>query len=146
MRIIEFKMIKIYRTHLIEEEKSQATIEKYIRDVTAFCKWASGQEIDKQLCLKYKAELMKQYADKSVNSVISSLNSLFDYLGWHDCKIKTLKIQIQIFADKDKELTKAEYERLLKAAKSAGNERLYMLMQTICATGIRVSEDIYCKG
>lgn len=83
---------------------------------------------------------MSTYAPRSVNSILSSLNSLFDYLGWHDCKVKTLKIQKQIFADKDKELTKAEYTRLLKAAKNKKNERLYYLMQTICSTGIRVSE------
>lgn len=140
MRILDFETIEPYKNHLIEEEKSAATIEKYIRDVSVFCAWVDGREIDKRLALEYKDKLMKQYADASVNSVISSLNSLFDFLGWHDCKVKTLKIQRRIFADKDKELTKSEYERLLKAAKAKRNERLYYLMQTICVTGIRVSE------
>ena len=140
MRILDFETIEQYKNHLVEEEKSVATIEKYIRDVSVFCVWAYGREIDKRLTLEYKDKLMKQYADASVNSVLSSLNSLFDYLGWHDCKVKTLKIQRQIFADKDRELTKAEYERLLKAARNKKNERLYYLMQTICVTGIRVSE------
>ena len=76
----------------------------------------------------------------SVNSVLSSLNSFFDYNEWYGCKVKPLKIQKQIFASKDKELSKAEYERLLDAARSGKNERLYLLMQTICSTGIRVSE------
>ena len=146
MRILDFATIERHKKYLIEEEKSTATVEKYIRDESAFCMWADGREIDKRLMLEYKNRLMEQYADTSVNSVISSLNSLLDYLGWYDCKVKTLKIQRQIFADKDKELTKSEYERLLKVAKSKNNERLYYLMQTICVTGIRVSEDIYCKG
>lgn len=140
MRILDFETIEKYKNHLIEEEKSAATVEKYIRDVSVFFVWADGREIDKRLMLEYKNRLMEQYADASVNSVISSLNSLLDYLGWHDCKVKTLKIQRRIFADKDRELTKAEYERLLKAAKSKNNERLYYLMQTICVTGIRISE------
>ena len=122
MRILDFETIEQYRNHLIEEEKSAATIEKYVRDVSVFGVWVNGREIDKQLMLEYKNRLMEQYADASVNSVISSLNSLFEYLGWHDCKVKTLKIQRRIFADKDRELTKAEYERLLKAAKAKRNE------------------------
>ena len=160
MRILDFETLEQYKNRLVEEEKSEATIEKYIRDVTVFVIWADGRGIDKRLMLEYKNRLMEQYADASVNSAVSSLNSLLDYLGWHDCKVKTLKIQRRIFADKDKELTKAEYERLLKAAQEKKNERLYYLMQTICVTGIRVSElkyitveavnnrcaDIRCKG
>lgn len=88
--------------------------------------------------MEYKEHLISAYAPRSVNSILSSLNSLFDYLGWHDCKVKTLKIQKQIFADTDKELTKSEYMRLLQAARN--NKRLYYLMQTICSTGLRVSE------
>ena len=80
------------------------------------------------------------YAPASVNSAISSLNSFFSYMDWHDIRIKALKIQRQIFSSKDKELTKTEYERLLTAAKNKKNERLYYLMQTICSTGIRISE------
>ena len=80
------------------------------------------------------------YAPASANSMLSSINSFFMYMEWYDCKVKTFKIQKQIFANKEKELTKAEYERLLKAAKKKNNEKLYLLMQTICSTGIRVSE------
>ena len=140
MRIINTEIIEKYKNYLTEEERSQATINKYERDITAFCIWLNGRGIEKQILLEYKETIMASYAPRSVNSILSSLNSLFDYLGWHDCKVKTLKIQKQIFADKDKELTKAEYTRLLKAAKNKKNERLYYLMQTICSTGIRVSE------
>ncbi len=158
MQIIKPKDIKNYKEYLIEEEMSRATIDKYIRDITAFCQWINGCSIDKKAVLEYKEYLISSYAPRSVNSILSSLNSLFDYLSWHDCKVKTLKIQKQIFSDKDKELTKAEYMRLLQAAKS--NKRLYHLMQTICSTGLRVSElryitceavaigqaNIHCKG
>ena len=140
MRIIKTETIEKYKNYLTEDEKSQATINKYIRDITAFCMWVNGRSVEKQILLKYKEMIMSNYAPRSVNSILSSLNSLFDYLGWHDCKLKTLKIQKQIFVDKDKELTKAEYTRLLQAAKNKKNERLYYLMQTICSTGIRVSE------
>lgn len=96
--------------------------------------------MQKSVVLEYKQYLIENYAPVSVNSMLSSVNSFFEYMSWHDCKVKTLKIQRQIFADTGKELTKLEYEKLLKAAQSRNNERLYLLMQTICSTGIRVSE------
>lgn len=95
--------------------------------------------IDKSIVLEYKKELCDKYAPKSVNSILSSLNALFMYMNWYELKVKTLKIQRQIFADKEKELTKAEYERLLTAAKNKKNERLYFLMQTLGSTGLRIS-------
>lgn len=140
MRKITNELIHSFKTYLIEEEKSENTIEKYIRDVTFFMIWLAGREVTKILALDYKKELCEKYAPSSVNAAISSLNSFFAFIGWHDIRIKALKIQRQIFSNKDKELTKAEYERLLTAAKIKGNERLYLLMQTICSTGIRVSE------
>ena len=140
MKKITEKLIKNFRNYLINEEKSDATLEKYIRDICAFFSWLCGRGVDKQIVLEYKAYLVENYKPASVNSAISSLNSFFTYNEWYDCKVKSLKIQKQIFASKEKELTKAEYERLLDAAKSKKNERLYLLMQTICSTGIRVSE------
>lgn len=138
MKEITDKIIYEYKRHLLDEEKSPATIEKYLRDVTAFRIWLRRREVDKQVMLEYKEYLISVYSPRSVNSILSSLNSLFDYLSLHDCKVKTLKIQRQIFTDKDKELTRDEYMRLLQAAKN--NKRLYYLMQTICSTGIRISE------
>ena len=140
MKKITEKLIKNFRNYLINEEKSDATLEKYIRDICAFFSWLCGRGVDKQIVLEYKAYLVENYKPASVNSAISSLNSFFTYNEWYDCKVKSLKIQKQIFASKEKELTKAEYERLLDSAKSKKNERLYLLMQTICSTGIRVSE------
>ncbi len=101
MRKIDNELIEKYKNYLIDEERSQATVGKYVRDICFFCKWLSGREVNKRLVLEYKESLMGEYAPRSVNSVISSLNSLFDYLGWHDCRVKTLKIQKQIFADRD---------------------------------------------
>ncbi|MBE7048258.1 MAG: integrase [Ruminococcaceae bacterium] len=142
MKIL-FDQIKEYKTHLINEEKCRATIEKYVRDIEAFYEWLSGRELTKELALEYKAELVENYAPASVNSILASLNGFFAYNEWHEIKLKNLKIQRRIFCQKEKELTKAEYERLLKAAKDKKNERIYLVMQTICATGIRVSELSY---
>ncbi|MBR3996089.1 MAG: tyrosine-type recombinase/integrase [Clostridia bacterium] len=143
MNEITKRTIEDYKNYLIEEEKCSVTIEKYIRDITAFVNWTEGNEVTKTLVLEYKNMLTQQYAPASVNSVLSSLNGYFNYIERYDLKVKNLKVQRQIFCQSEKELTKAEYERLLKAAKSKKNERLYLIMQTICATGIRVSELSY---
>ncbi len=140
MRFINLENINSYEQHLKNEEKSSATIEKYIRDIEAFICWLDTRNLDKHEVLEYKKYITQIYKPTSVNSILSSLNSFFNFNEWYDCKVKSLKIQKQLFASKDKELTKAEYNRLLNAAKSNKNERLYLLMQTICSTGIRVSE------
>lgn len=140
MKRITNDLIKKFREYLLSEEKAVATIEKYIHDVLVFMTWLAGAEVTKMTVLEYKQELTEKYAPASVNAALSSLNSFFVFNEWYDCKVKALKIQKQIFANKDKELTKAEYERLLLAAKQKNNQRLYFLMQTICSTGIRVSE------
>lgn len=140
MKQITTTKIKKYREYLIEEEKSKNTIDKYMRDINAFTKWIAERELCKAVILEYKEHLKLSYAAKSVNSILSSLNSFFEFCEWHNLKVKLLKIQKQIFANESKELTKDEYDRLLNAALSKGNEKLYLLMQTICATGIRVSE------
>ena len=131
-RLMEFE------THLHEGEKSRLTVEKYLRDAAAFLAWLNGRRLDKSAVLEYKSRLIGRYAAASVNSMLSSLNAYFAFLGRHDCKVKTLKRQRRIFAAEERELTRAEYGRLLSAAE--GKPRLHLLMQTICATGIRVSE------
>lgn len=136
-------MIMRFQHHLIEEEKSENTVGKYIRDVRFFMGWICGREVTKELALEYKTKLCEQYAPASVNSTLSSLNAFFAFAQWYDMRIKILKIQRQIFSSEDKELTKAEYERLLTAAKNKKNQKLYYLMQTICSTGIRISELCY---
>ncbi len=140
MRKITNELIQKFKEYLIDEEKSSSTLEKYIRDITVFMEWCKETELSKSVVLEYKQDIVEKYAPANVNSILSSLNSFFAYNEWYDLKVKALKIQRQIFASKDKELTKAEYERLLVAAKQKKNQRLYYLMKTICATSTRVSE------
>ena len=138
-RKITEEMLRSYHQYLLREEKSTATVEKYLRDVRAFAFYAGESEITKEVVLEYKRELQKkEYAVRSINSVLASLNSFLIYMGWTDCKVKSFKLQRQVYCAEEKELTKAEYERLLKAAEK--NEQLRLVMQTICGTGIRVSE------
>lgn len=140
-RIITVENIKDFRRYLVEEEKSNATIEKYMRDVRAFASFISDEEITKERVIAYKNMLIDDgYAPKSINSMLASLNSLFSFLGWLDLKVKAIKLQRQIYCSEDKELTKAEYMRLVNTARQKGNERLCLLLQTICGTGMRVSE------
>lgn len=126
---------------LQSEEKSENTIEKYIRDVTAFMVYLGGSSITKEMVITYKSKLIDEnYAVRSINSMLASLNSLFAFLGWVDLKVKSIKLQRQIYCPEEKELNKTEYMRLVNTAKQKGNERLKLLIQTICGTGIRVSE------
>lgn len=143
MRKITIETIRSFQKYMIEGEKARATIEKYLHDVCDFQAWLDGRQLCKAAVLAYKSYLCERYAPASVNAALSSLNSFFNYMEWYDLRVKNLKIQKQIFASTDKELTKAEYDRLLRAAKRKKNERLYLLMQTICSTGIRVSEVRY---
>lgn len=140
-RIIQGETISEFGNHLIREEKSKNTIEKYMRDVRAFAAFVGGKIISKELVIGYKQTLVDGgYAVRSINSMLASVNSLLDFIGWHDCKVKTIKTQQQIYCPEEKELTRAEYERLCRTAERKHNERLNLILQTICGTGIRVSE------
>lgn len=140
MKIFTQRAIREFKQHLLDEEKSPATITKYLRDIATFAVWLGRRNADKAAVLEYKELLISRFAPSSVNSILSSLNSFFDYHELYGLKVKHLKLQRQIFATKNAELTRAEYKRLLAAAQDSGNRRLNLLMQTICATGIRVSE------
>lgn len=140
MKQIDCDTLKGFREFLFAEEKAPATIDKYLRDISAFAEWSLGKELTKSVVLEYKAYLTEILAPASVNSVLSSLNSFFIYKKEYSLKVKLIKIQRQIFVNREKELTRNEYERLLRVAERKGNKRLYYLIQTICATGIRVSE------
>ncbi|MBS7297708.1 MAG: site-specific integrase [Eubacteriales bacterium] len=96
------KMIEDYRKFLFDEEKASATVEKYVRDVTAFMKWANNKSIEKQIVLEYKNYLIQNYAIVSVNSVLSSLNSFFSYMEWHFLRVKTVKVQRNLFSKKER--------------------------------------------
>lgn len=139
-KILTEKLIEQFSAHLKREEKSENTTKKYLRDVKSFADFAKGR-VTKKAVIAYKEHLLnKNYAIHSVNSMIAALNSLFSFLGWVDCKVKTIRLQRQMYCPEEKELTKAEYMRLVNAAKSKGNRRLCLVLQTICGTGIRVSE------
>ena len=131
--------ILAFRDNLILEEKSIYTTEKYLRDVCAFFRFAGAKPVTKELVMDYKKALVGAgYAACSVNSMLASVNSLLSFLGWGDCKVKNLRVQRQTYCAEEKELSKAEYLRLLEA--SGKNTQLSIVLQTICGTGIRVSE------
>ena len=132
--------IMAYQQYILSEEKAESTVKKYIRDVIVFENWLNGKEISKERILSYKKYLQSYYANKSVNSIIASLNSYFEWLKCPEYKLKSIKIQKTSFMPPNKDLTKEEYELLLKTAYEQGKKRLYLIMQTICSTGIRVSE------
>ena len=133
------QQIEAFHQYLIQEEKSTATVEKYLRDVRAFTVYVGEKSVTKDVVVDYKKHLLEEnYAARSINSMLASLNSFLLYMGWVDCKVKSVKLQRSAYCAEEKELTKAEYERLLKAAEK--NEQLRLVMQTICSTGIRVSE------
>lgn len=138
-KLMTAETIAAYRQKLIAEEKSAATVEKYLRDVRAFFAFAGEAELTKELVMAYKRRLVERgYALRSVNSMVGSVNSLLEFLGRPDCRVKALRQQRQIYCAEEKELTKAEYLRLLEAARK--KPRLRLVMETICGTGIRVSE------
>lgn len=133
------KHLNEFQGFLVREEKSTATVEKYMRDARAFCIFAEGQDLTKELFIRYKKRLVERgYAVRSVNSMLASINCFLGFIGRWECKVKNLRIQKQTYCAREKELTKAEYLRLLEAAKK--KEQLKLVIQTICATGIRVSE------
>lgn len=139
-RIITPTMLGSFETYLLENEKSRATREKYLRDVRCFMEYVAGRQLDKELLLTYKSKLEREYAVRSVNSMLGALNSFMRFSHWDDLCLRQLKVQKPVYCSDDKELTRAEYVALVRAAGGRSNERLSLVLQTICATGIRVSE------
>ena len=132
--------IEEFKNHLISDEKSDATVERYMRDVTAYISWLDGREMSKELMIQYKAELVDKYEPASVNTMLASLNAYFDFIGHSEYKVRNLKLQKSTYIEPKRELTKSEYERLLKTVYDTGKRRIYYIMQMICSCGIRVSE------
>jgi site-specific recombinase XerD len=138
-RILTNEQLEAFTKWLNLEEKSSATCEKYIRDIRRFMEFAADEAVSKEVVARWKNDLIAQgYAVRSINSMLASVNSFLGYLGWHDCKVKNIRLQRQTYCAEEKELTKAEYLRLLEASRK--NEQLNLVLQTICGTGIRVSE------
>ena len=142
--IINSSRIQEYARQLQAEERASGTVERYLRDVGAFAAFAEGQPVDKALVAAWKEQLVSQgYAPRTVNSMLAAVHGFLAFLGFTGCKVKYLKIQRRVFRETGRELDKGDYEKLVAMAESRGRHRLALLMETICATGIRVSEVQY---
>lgn len=140
-RIITSEQTENFYRYLCSEERTENTVTKYLRDIAAFREWNGEQAVTKDRVIAYKQHLSDTgYKVRSINSMLASLNSFFAFCDWNDCKVKALRLQREVYSTENKELSRAEYERLCKTAEKKKNERLCLILQTICGTGIRVSE------
>ncbi len=144
MRTIKEGQLEDFARYMEEEERAPATVKMYVRTIEELMAWLAGREVTKELAVAWKEYLLDQsFAPATVNAKIAAVNAFFKFCGWQDCCVKALRLQRRAFRDPGRELTKAEYERLVAAAKDSGRTRLALLMETICGTGIRVSEVEY---
>ena len=134
----EFNQFEDYLRH---DEREESTIEAYLRSLTRFAEWADGRAVTKELAMEWKAALAESgYRPISVNAMLAAVNKFFTCMGREDCKVKYLKLQRQMFRKSEKDLSKEEYQRLVQAAHEKGDLRMELILETICATGIRVGE------
>lgn len=161
-QVITEELLKGFEEYLWMEEKSSNTVNKYMRDVRKLTDYANGRAIDKKLVIEYKESLLRngQYKAKSANSFLVAINQFFAYVKWHEVRVKTYKVQQDSFCPEERYITLQEYRRLLKAAKEIGDLQLVLILETVCGTGIRISEleyitvenvkkgvaEIHCKG
>lgn len=132
--------VEPYAAYLEREERSRSTRGQYIREIRRFLNWAEMQEVAKETVIRYKEKLQEEYQAASVNVKLSAVNGFFGFLGRPELKVRQLKIQKKVYCSREQELTRKEYLCLVKTAESRGNEKLSLILQSICATGIRVSE------
>lgn len=141
LKQIRVELLDQFKDYLKNEERESSTIAKYLHDIKAFADWLQDREVTKENLTAYKEYLIrKKYNPKTVNGILSAINKFLVFAGMEELKVKYLRIQRQLFRNSNRELTQAEYLKLLNKAQELGKERLSLLMQTICATGIRVSE------
>ena len=134
----EFDQFEDYLRH---DEREESTIEAYLRSLTRFAEWADGRAVTKELAMEWKSALSESgYRPISVNAMLAAVNKFFTCMGREDCKVKYLKLQRQMFRKSEKDLSKEEYQRLVQAAHEKGDLRMELILETICATGIRVGE------
>ena len=138
--ILTQEHIEEYAAHLREQERAENTVQKYRSDLAALRRWLGGRPLAKLVLIQWKEHLALTYAATSVNSMLAALNGLLQFMGRGEMAVKPLRIQKRLFCDEGRELTKKEYVRLVETARGEGNERLALVLQTLCATGIRVSE------
>ena len=141
---ISQRKLKAFASSLRQEDRSTGTIDKYFRDAAQFAAWLGSRKLTGETAARWRDCLLTAgYAPATINSMLSAVNRLLNFLGRKDCKIKFLRVQRKTFRDQKRELNRAEYQKLLDTAAAQGQERLGLLMETICATGIRVSEVQY---
>ena len=141
MRIITHKSMERYKAHLYGEERQKGTVEKYLRDVRKFAAFLDGREAVRELAVQWRKQLLEQnYAPVTINSMLAAVNGFFRFMGWQDCRVKFLRIQRKLFREQTRELTRQEFDRLISTARDLGRERLSLLMETMAASGVRVSE------
>lgn len=142
--ILTMNQLVLFQQHLAGEERERSTIEKYMREVRLFQTWLTERPVTTKIVACWKNHLRTEgYKPETINSKLSALNKFFGFMGWSECHMKYLKIQRKLFRGTEKELTKEEYIRLLETANRGGKARLALLIEAICATGIRVSEVKY---
>lgn len=144
-RIITENLLEEYGRQLYQEEKCSSTINKYLSDIRKLVSFAGNREITKELMIRYKEHLMhdRQYKSTSINSYLVAANRFFEYMGWYGLSVKTIKVQRTIFTPEEKELTMHDFKKLVNAAHELGRTKISMIIQTICSTGMRVSEIQY---
>ena len=142
-RKITEETLAAFARQLGEEERSPATLEKYLREVRQFAAFLGGREVTRDLAAAWREELSARQSPATVNGKLTALDRLLAFLGWEDCRVKHLRVQRQLFRDSARELSREEYARLVETARRLGRSRLSLLMETICVTGIRVSEVRY---
>lgn len=139
-QLLTNEQLNKFKEYLYEEDRSIITIKKYIHDILIFYNFIRTNDITKSIILEYKKELLNKYSVTSANSMLAALNAFLRFLGLHNLCVKQYKIQKQVFCSEEKELSKYEYQRIVEAAQRKGNQRLNLIIQTICGSGIRVSE------
>ena len=143
-RLLTSEHLAAYGRHLKQEERAPATVEKYLRNIRAFARWLDGGAVTREAVTGWKEHLLAQRRTPStVNAALAALNGLFRFLGWEGCRAKFLKVQRRMFRDPARELARGDYDKLITTARELGRERLALLMEAICATGVRVSEVPY---
>ena len=142
MELVTERTVDGFRRELLRREYSHGTAESYVRSIRAFARW-SGGAVDRGLVLTWKAQLTAQYAPATVNAMLAGINRFFAFMGWPECKVKALRLQRRSFREAERELDREEYRTLVRTARTLGRERLALVMETICATGIRVGEVPY---
>ena len=135
------KVLDEFKCFLSENDYSENTIWKYLRDVRSFFLWEGGKEAwNAEILRNWKRELVLRYAPSSVNSMLAALNRFLEWRGMGNLKVRLLRIQKRIFSEVKQELTRDEYRRMLKTAEAMGKERLALILRTLASTGIRISE------